>query len=210
MIDSDGILSYFVRHGQTALNASNSFRGNKDVPLDATGHRQADKLADLFEPIDVCLIVCSDKQRAVSTAETIGRGKKVPIHHSENLRALDVGDFSGLPRNPENVAALQHYIDNPDITIPGGESLNDFKARVRPCFHDILDIAETSGTPVLAVAHSSIIHELGALLYGDHHRVLVEPGGVVALHGTGDGIGAQPIYRPARSQADAGRSDTVS
>jgi len=211
MVDLDNIIAYFARHGTTKLNSSNCFRGNVDVPLDDKGIRDAHQLADVLRPIDFCLIACSEKQRARVTADIINKGRKIPIHSAPNLNALNVGDFSGLPRNEENTNELQYYIDNPEITIPGGESLNDFKARVQPCFAEIAEIAQNTGVPVLIVAHSSIIHELGSVLHGNHTQVLVQPGGVTAMYMKDSGdLSAEPIFKPVAKQTGERQADTVS
>src|ERR1035441_7038849 len=89
---------YVARHGQTTLNASNSFRGNANPPLDSVGLKEADALAELFDKIEISHIFCSDKQRAAKTAEIIAKKKGCEIHQSEHLRALNVGDFSGQKR----------------------------------------------------------------------------------------------------------------
>ncbi len=198
------IITYVVRHGQTTLNKEGLFRGSANPPLDATGLKQAEVLADIFKDIEISHIFCSDKLRAVTTANTIGREKKIPVHQTTNLRALNVGDFSGTPRNPESEARLKKYLDDPDSPIPGGESLNDFKARVDPCLQEAADMFCQSGVPTLLVAHSSVVHEVGALLHGNHKSVLVEPGGVLAIYFNGLKVHAKPIFRPvihAASQA---------
>lgn len=181
------------------------------MPLDDKGIRDAHQLASVLKPIDFCLIVTSEKQRAKITAGIINEGRKIPVHSSPNLNALNVGDFSGLPRNTENTEALQYYIENPDIPIPGGESLNDFKARVQPCFAEIAEIAQNTGVPVLVVAHSSIIHELGAVLHKNHTNVLVQPGGVTAMYMNDSGqLSAEPIFKPVAKQTGVRQADTVS
>ena len=93
--DCQSVAFYVASHGQTILNASGMFSGSANPPLDATGIKQAHVLAKLFSNIDISHIFCSDKQRAIKTAEIISQSKNIPIHKSENLRALNVGDFSG-------------------------------------------------------------------------------------------------------------------
>ena len=189
---------YVVRHGRTILNATNSFRGNANPPLDSVGEKQAEELAKLFSNIDISHIFCSDKQRSVKTASTIAREKQTPIHKSEGLRALNVGDFSGQKRTPETESSLQKYLDNPDTMIPGGESLNDFKARISPCLKEAIELFSKFGAPPLLVAHSSVVHETGAILYGDHKSILVEPGGAIAVYFDGSRLQAKPIFKPLK------------
>lgn len=190
------VAAYVVRHGRTQLNADGCFRGNKDVPLDSTGISDAYHLSHLFSNIDISSIFCSDRQRATKTAEIIAN-RKLPVTMSKNLRALDIGDFSGTKRTPDSEAELQQYLDDPDCQIPGGETLNNFKSRVRPCIREAVDLFMDCGYPPLIVGHSSIIHETGDMLHGDHKSILVHPGGVVAIYMDKDGkIGAEPIYKP--------------
>ena len=209
MLDNNIIACYVCRHGRTVLNAEGKFRGNKDVELDSTGIADAHRLANLFSNIEISGIFCSDKIRATKTAEIIAQANKLPITLSKNLRALNVGDFSGQPRNKENEAELQKYIDDPCCCIPGGESLNDFRARVRPCIQDAVDLYMDCGVPPLIVGHSSIIHEVGAMLHGEHKSVLVEPGGAIAIYFNGKGqLAAQPIFKPVRSVGS--QAETIS
>jgi len=202
------VVLYVARHGQTVLNAEGCFRGNKDVPLNANGIKDAHHLKTLFADIPLSFIIGSDRVRASQTANIIHEGQDLPKHTSPLLRALDVGDFSGKPRNKANVEALQVYLDSPDEKIPGGESLNNFKGRVDPAIWEAFGMADDAGLPGLIIAHSSIVHELGDLWGSGHTSCLVEPGGVVAVYVRNGRIGVQPIYRPMKSSDS--RPDTVS
>jgi broad specificity phosphatase PhoE len=195
--DQDCVLVYVVRHGETGMNSQNLFRGNKNPPLNESGKADAEDLAKIFSSLDISHIVSSDRTRAKTTAAAIARKKSQPVHMSENLRALNVGDFSGKPRTEENVAALQHYIDHPDEKIPGGESLNEFKARIDPCLQEAIELAIHSGEPVLLVAHSSVVHEVGAMIKDAHQAVLVKPGGYAIIYINDRGkLDAKPVYKP--------------
>ena len=106
------ILCYVVRHGTTELNAGHCFRGHIDVPLDKQGCRDANKLASLFDNIDLSHIIASDKQRAMKTAQTIAERKDMKVHPTAALRPWDVGEFSGQPKNQENRDKLDFYVDH--------------------------------------------------------------------------------------------------
>jgi broad specificity phosphatase PhoE len=192
------IVCYLARHGATTLNQNGMFRGNMNPPLAPAGIKEAHNLAKIFSEIDIGPIFCSDKMRATQTADIIARTKKVEVHPSEALRALDVGDFSGTKRTPESESALQKYLDSPDSTIPGGESLNQFKARISPCLQEAIEVFCHCGAPPLVVCHSSIIHEVGSILSGKHDALLVDPGGIVAVYSTAGKISAEPILKPVR------------
>ena len=190
---------YVVRHGQTILNKDKRFRGNANPPLDSTGIKQAQDLADLFASKQISHIFCSDKQRSTKTAQIIAQSKGCQIHPSEGLRALDVGDFSGQKRTKESEADLQKYLDHPDAPIPGGESLQDFRNRIRPCLQTAVDLFCECGAPPVLVAHSSVVHEVGNILYGDHKKILVEPGGAIMVYSQNGSLGAKPIFRPLKT-----------
>lgn len=209
LLSDPPIVCYVVRHGRTSLNAKRAFRGNANPPLDSTGLKQAHTLANLFENIDLSCIVCSDKQRATKTAEIIAQKKGHKVHSSENLRALNVGDFSGQPRTTESEADLQTYLDDPDCTIPGGESLNQFKSRIRPCIAQALKIYEEYGIPPLLVAHSSVVHEVSDLATGSHKAVLVEPGGAIAIYFQNGKLKADPIFRPVKVAKDSSQASII-
>ena len=201
------VCCYVIRHGQTVLNAERKFRGNVDPALDTTGVKQAHELSDLFSNINICAVFSSDKQRATKTADILVQKRETPIHVVSCLRALDVGKLSGQPRSKENIKTLQSYLDNPDCRIPDGESLSDFRARVDPCIQQAVRIGVETGTPPVIVAHSSIVREVGTLVAGDHKKVLVEPGGAVAIYIQNGKLEAKPIFRP---MIEKSKADTIS
>jgi broad specificity phosphatase PhoE len=203
------IVAYFARHGRTTLNHLNCFRGAMNPDLDATGRRQAHRLASLFEPIDLSAIFYSDKKRSEETSDIIASRKKgIQCFGTKNLWPLNVGEFSGQPKDAANEKKLEKYIQNPDLQIPGGESLNEFKARVRPCIQEAIDIADEQGAPTLCVVHSSVIHEVGDFINNSHESCLVEPGGVCAVFMDGGMLRAQAMFR-ADTQTDP-KNDTIS
>jgi probable phosphoglycerate mutase len=164
--------------------------------LDKVGIKEAGELAKLFEHVELSHIFCSDKQRATKTAEIVGKAHGASVHPVESLRALDVGEFSGQKRTPEAEANLQTYLESPDTQIPGGESLNEFKQRIGPCLQQAVEMFSKTGVPPLLVAHSSIVHEVGALLKGGHKNLLVSPGGAIAIFFNGSKLDAEPIFKP--------------
>lgn len=202
LADTTNVLCYIVRHGSTTLNREGKFRGTADPPLDATGIRQAHDIAKLIDAIEISHIFCSDKQRATKTAEIIAAGDKRPVHLSKNLRALNVGNYSGKPKTPEAEAEVASYVDQPAVPIPGGESINEFRGRIQPCLKEACEIALECGSPTVIVAHSSICHEVGNWLHGNHKCILVEPGGMVAIYLKDGKLSADAIYKPITEQVN--------
>ena len=204
------ILVYLVRHGETVANSKHEFRGNLDLSLNAKGRREAQALTFWFEPIDLSHVVCSTRRRAVETCTPIADSKGLPLQKVDNLQAWNIGEFSGKPKTDENTAELQKYIECPDLALPGGESLNDFRARVAPCFHEAVEMALKCGEPILLGVHSSVIHEAGDIFAGDHKAAVVLPGGVAAIFTDGQKLGIAAIFRPKRESGAARRADTIS
>ena len=190
------VVVFVVRHGQTVLNKDRRFRGNANPELDQTGIKQAHELAKLFTPVQISHIFCSDKIGSTKTAQIIASAKSCDVHPTEGLRALDVGTFSGERRTKESEGELQKYLDDPSTQIPGGESLNSFKTRIQPCLQEAVDLFFKCGAPPILVAHSSVVHEVGSIIYGDHRKILVEPGGAIAVYVKDGKLAAQPIFRP--------------
>ncbi len=173
---------YLVRHGRTELNQNNCFRGSVDVSLSKQGIKDGEHASEFLQNLHIepVFIITSDKKRAVETADILAKSFDIPIKETHQLRALDVGKFSGQPRSKENIEELQSYIEQPDTPIPEGESLNEFKTRVVPTLEECFQLACENGIG-LVVCHSSIIHEVGSQLHDDHTALVVEPGGIVVI-----------------------------
>lgn len=199
------IVLYVARHGRTVMNEENKFRGDADPSLDKNGFKDANELAFWFSNIELSFIVASSKRRALSTAEVVYLGKQtnpdecaahLKPYPNDLLYPWNVGDFGGLPKNEENKARLQFYVDNPSICVPGGTSLNEFKCRVHPLFQEAAEEGERTGVPGLLVVHSSVIHEIGEY-FGEHHEdAHVKPGGVAAVYVRNGYYDVEPIFKP--------------
>src|SRR6266516_4780399 len=121
------ILVYLARHGSTDLNTSGCFRGPINAPLDTRGWNDANHLGYYFKPIDLAAIFHSDKQRTRETAAVVKREKEPEEHvdtfENHDLQALNVGDLAGQPKDKENLKIVGWHVDNPEVPLPGGESL---------------------------------------------------------------------------------------
>lgn len=137
-----------VRHGRTAANASGLLLGRRlDPGLDELGRRQASALAATLT--DAALVVTSPLRRARETAEALGR----PVTVDERWAEVDYGELDGTPLAEVAGETWARWRGDPDHAPPGGESLRQLGARVRPACEDLL--AEAAEVDVVVVSHVS-------------------------------------------------------
>ena len=101
---------YLARHGETDWNAEHRWQGHADPPLNATGRRQARRMADELSGRGIEAVYSSDLRRALETATIAGERLGLDVRTDERLREVDVGEWSGLTmaeveeRHPEAAA----------------------------------------------------------------------------------------------------------
>src|SRR5437879_10454186 len=116
------VLLYVVRHGTTALNQENKFRGHEDIPLDRHGMQEAESLAHYFASIPISAIVHADLKRTKATAQAIQqyhKMQKLPLEVNSALRSWDFGRFAGKRKSEERLEKLDAFVDHPEKRIPG-------------------------------------------------------------------------------------------
>ncbi|QQA42146.1 histidine phosphatase family protein [Pelagovum pacificum] len=144
---------FWVRHGPTHQKA---FTGHRDVPADLSDTAKVERLS-AFLPAEA-VVVSSDLQRAVSTADAICAGRR-RLSHRPALREFDFGVWDGLTfdevaaRDPE---LSRRFWEVPgDAAPPGGESWNTLLDRVTAETDRL--IAEADGRDIVIVAHIGVI-----------------------------------------------------
>ena len=197
---SHKLVAMFVRHGSTQLNDQGKFRGPLDVDLDEKGKKQAAEVAHHLKGRSVGPVFISSKKRTKQTADIALPGKKTKT--VKDFDPLNVGDYAGKEKNAENMKAIEHHQNNPDEKIPGGESINDFRKRVNPKIKMAIKRGEEGRHPSVSFVHSSIIHQVGHLLHGDHNAVKVKPGGSVGVFKSPMGYTARPLTKASESEED--------
>jgi probable phosphoglycerate mutase len=141
-----------VRHGATAWNERGLCQGRHDVPLSASGRRQAACLAEALRGEEFDRVFSSPLGRALETARLLGHEPE-PL---PDLVEIDRGAWEGLGpdeirrRYPDLHAGW--YEDPSALAMPRGESFPDLWARAGRA----LGALEAAGGVVLAVAHKAI------------------------------------------------------
>jgi len=148
-----------VRHGETEWNRVERFRGRADVALNEAGVRQAEataaRISTLWRP---AAIYSSPLSRARRTAEAIAAPLSLPVRIHEGLWDVDYGQWQGLSPDEVNQRwpeELRTWYQAPQrAAIPGGESLDQLRARCAGTLAQIVD-AHPQDTVVM-VGHTVI------------------------------------------------------
>ena len=84
---------YIIRHGQTNWNKKGIIQGQKDIELNETGIKQAEKQIKTFNEKNIDLIISSTLKRASLTAQTISREKETKIIYDDKLKERCFGEY---------------------------------------------------------------------------------------------------------------------
>lgn len=149
-----------IRHGETAWNVDTRIQGHLDIPLNARGRWQAERLARALatrEPVHA--IYSSDLLRAHDTACAIRDATGAPLATDVGLRERNFGALQGRTfveieaASPED--ALRWRKRDPHWAPEGGESLTAMRARVEATVHALA--ARHAGEQVVLVAHGGVL-----------------------------------------------------
>jgi len=160
-----------LRHGRTAWNAQGRFQGQADPPLDDMGRVQAYEVAALVAALRPDALISSDAERAMQTAEPIGKVCGLDVVPEARLRERGLGHWEGLTR--EEVAErypdeFADWLAGRDISRRGGETREQVAARAAAAFGELPDVE----TAVL-VTHSATAMALCSALLGMRQDVHV-------------------------------------
>ena len=80
-----------VRHGDTAWNRTERFRGMIDIELDETGRKQAVLTAQRLAKLPVSAIYSSPVGRAMETAQIIAAPLELEVQKMHDVRDISFG-----------------------------------------------------------------------------------------------------------------------
>jgi broad specificity phosphatase PhoE len=136
-----------VRHGATQLNAAGCLRGQVDIPLDAEGEAEADRLGGLFEGVPADMVVTSPLRRARETAAPIAEAVGAAPVVMFRLGDRDYGPWNGASQR--DVERRFGSVDR----APGVEPRARFETRVWRGFEVA---ADRSDKALVVVAHEAV------------------------------------------------------
>lgn len=157
----------FWRHGRTMWNAEHRFQGQMDIPLDETGHAQAERAASELVLLRPDVIIASDLERARVTAEYLSRLTGVAVRTDSALRETFAGEWQGLTRTQLHERfpnELARWSSGSDIRPGGGETRIEVSARMVGAVDRGLNATPQEGTLVVATHGGSARAAIGALL----------------------------------------------
>ena len=158
-----------VRHGESEGNISGKCIFLGDVALTPRGIKQAERTAQYVNgkyKFDV--IVSSDLQRAVNTAQKIADLQGLPIIKDKRFREINAGDWEGLPYEETPVKYPKTYWqwnnDISNVAFEGGESIKYHHKFVNDALFDIMQ--RFAGKTILLVCHATPIRMMECTIYG--------------------------------------------
>jgi probable phosphoglycerate mutase len=144
-----------IRHGETAWNKEERFRGRKNIALNDSGILQAKMAAEFLSRYKIDLIYSSPMQRALQTAVEIRRGRDIEINIDEGIADMDFGQWEGMKvsevkeKYPELFAI---WLSAPhQCQIPGGENFQMVLERSLKTVDKIRELMDVE--TVLIVTH---------------------------------------------------------
>ena len=160
---------WLARHGETDWNREGRFQGQADPPLNASGLAQARQVADLLVEAGIQAIYCSDLQRALLTAQIIGKKLKLIPIGDERLREIRLGEWEGMLKEqikfqyPEIWHTRQ--LDPVQVRPPGGENLLELAERVWAAANQIAQLHPEGKALIVShgVALACLICQAGAI-----------------------------------------------
>lgn len=186
-----------LRHGQIPANKAEEpiFRGRMDQELDEEGISDAHKAAKVLKEYEIDHIVSGPLKRSLETARIVA--KEFGIEEVEQESALfpfDTGFLTGESKE-EFHEVYMLFIENPELVIPRGESVDMEHDRVEKYFKKALKTKDM----VLYVCHSSVMVCLKNLFTGKMELMpgtdeLTDPGGICGIFESGDGWDIEAIY----------------
>lgn len=149
-----------VRHGETASNAARIVQ-TPDAPLSERGIMQAERLAVRLEQLGLEAILSSDYARARRTAEIVARATGASIDPWPALRERSFGALRGLA-----YADCPADIFAPDFAPPGGETWDEFHARVARAWRDVQERAAEVRGHLAVISHGLVCASIVERLVG--------------------------------------------
>lgn len=142
---------YMIRHAESPfVHGQEETRG-----LSEEGLEKSKKITEVFEDIDLDVIVSSSYKRAVQTVEDLANKKNLPILKFEELRERPIKGLNyDLPWD-ELMKAIEKSFEDIDYSLKGGESTREAQERAIPIIEELLN--DYKGKRIVIGTHGNIM-----------------------------------------------------
>jgi 2,3-bisphosphoglycerate-dependent phosphoglycerate mutase len=140
-----------IRHAESPF----VFGQEKTRGLSEEGLEKSKKVAEIFEDIDVDLIVSSSYKRAIQTVEYLANERNLPIFKFEELRERPIKGLDYKLPWDELVKAIEKSFDDIDYSLRGGESTRQAQERSIPIIEKFLN--KYKGKSIVIGTHGNIM-----------------------------------------------------
>jgi len=146
---------YLVRHGQTAWNKEEIFRGRTDVPLDEIGLKQAELSGQYFKGMEIHAIFSSPLSRAWQTAEKVAEFHNLKVQSLQGIVDMSFGNWEGHPHQEirqTDSKTYRQWVETPHLVrLPDGEGLDDVRVRAMASLEEVIRLHP--GKTIVLVSH---------------------------------------------------------
>ena len=145
---------YVVRHGQTAWNLEEVFRGRMDIPLDETGKKEVHLAGKALKDETLHAIYSSPLSRSMETAENIAKFQNIEVKPLEAIIDISYGEWEGVSlaevqKKYPDLCAL--WLKEPHkVRFPNGESLEQVRVRTQNAIENLLEKHENDNIALVA------------------------------------------------------------
>jgi broad specificity phosphatase PhoE len=159
-----------IRHGESEWNRQNRAQGISDSRLTPKGRKQAEKLALYLKNFDLSAVYSSSLKRSLETADIIARFHKISVRVFNELSEINLGVWEG--KTNETIQKeygdllIKWYTQPHRVKIPKGETIFDFRRRIKKVFKKILD--DNSRGTIAVITHGGVISIFLINLLGVH------------------------------------------
>jgi broad specificity phosphatase PhoE len=135
---------YLVRHGQTAWNKEEIFRGRTDVPLNEVGLREAVLAGEYLREVEIHAIYSSPLTRAWETAKKIAQFHNLSVQPLNGVIDISFGRWEGHSlqeiRNTDRELYRQWREEPHQVRLPGGEGLDEVRVRAMAALDEVIQL----------------------------------------------------------------------
>ncbi len=148
-----------IRHGQTEWNrGAERFRGRADLPLNETGHTQAQKIAARLAKENIAAIYSSPLQRALQTVKPLADELHLAVQQHSGLLDIDFGALEGMTVDEARVAfptVIEKWLAAPGhVKFPKGEAFKAMRTRIIAMLDELVE--KHPGETIALVTHKVV------------------------------------------------------